>query len=66
MMDMKKAFNQIHKIMIKMGKERNEIREILNEIDSTLNHYDDGVEYLRMAREYYVEAMEKLEKFYES
>ena len=66
MIDMKKSFNQIHKIMKNMGKERNEIRKLMNEIDSTLRQYDEGEEHLRIAREYYIEAMTKLEKFQKS
>jgi len=66
MIDMKKSFNQIHKIMKNMGEERNEIRKLLNEIDSALGQYDEGEEDLRMAREYYIEAMEKLENFQKS
>ena len=65
-MDMKKSFNQIHKIMKNMGKERNETRKLMNEIDLGLQQYDDGEEYLRLAREYYIEAMEKLESFKKS
>ena len=63
---MKKSFNQIYKIMKNMGKERNEIRKLLNEIDSILRQYDDGEEYLKLAREYYIEAMEKLENVIKS
>ena len=66
MIDLKKNFNQVHKIIKKMGKERNEIRKLMNEIDLTLSQYDDGEEYLRLAREYYIEAMEKLENLCKS
>ena len=66
MINMRKSFNQIQRIMKNMGKERNEIRKILNEIDSTLKQYDEGEEHLRLARAYYIEAMEKLENFQKS
>ena len=65
-LNMRKSFNQVQKIMKNMGKERNEIRKILNEIDSTLKQYDEGEEHLRLARAYYIEAMEKLENFQKS
>jgi len=65
-MDMKKAFNRIHKIIKNMGKERNEIRRLMNEIDLAIQEYDGGEELLRLAREYYIEAMEKLEDFQKS
>lgn len=61
MVNMKKNFNQVHKIIKNMGKERNEIRRLMNEIDLALQEYDGGEELLRLAREYYIEAMEKLE-----
>lgn len=63
-MDMKKSFNQINKIMKNMGKERNKIRRLMNEVDLALQQYDEGEKYLRIAREYYIEAMEKLENLY--
>lgn len=66
MIDLKKNFNQVHKIIKNMGKERNEIRKLMNEVDLALQEYDGGEEYLRMAREYYIEAMEKLENFCKS
>lgn len=61
MANLKKNFNRIHQIIKHMGKERNEIRRLMNEIDLALQEYDGGEELLRLAREYYIEAMEKLE-----
>lgn len=61
MINLKKNFNEVHKIIKHMGKERNEIRRLMNEIDLALQEYDGGEELLRLAREYYIEAMEKLE-----
>ncbi len=66
MIDMKKSFNQIRKIMKNMGKERNEIRKLMNKIDSRLSQYEDGEEHLRLARGYYIKAMEELEDFQKS
>lgn len=61
MVDIKKSFKQINKIIKNMAKEKDEIRKLLNEVDSTLRQHDEGEEHLKTAREYYIEAMEKLE-----
>jgi len=60
--DMKIAFNQIYEIMKNMADEKDEIRRILNGIDSILRTHNEGEEYLEKARKYYIEAMTKFEE----
>lgn len=59
--EMNKSFNRVHEIMVNMRKEKDEIRRLLNEIDSVLQQHDFGEEELRIAREYYIKAMTKFE-----
>lgn len=60
MCDMKKDLKRVHKIMVNMVAEKNEIRSILNKVHMKLQMHDECEEHLEVARKYYIKAMEGL------
>ena len=57
---LKALLNRVFFVMQNMKNEKDEIRQLLNRIDSELRQQEEGEEELRCAREYYFSAMEKL------
>jgi len=60
--DMKIGFIRIQRLLKNMSKEKDEIRRILNGIDSILRTHDEGEEYLEEARNLYIKAMTKFKE----